>query len=89
MWPLFFHLMVQEPFCDGFVQIADFAARALERLAEHNDHSDLLMNRTWRKALFVNKSNVRLDIWRQRPDGRVLDDLGWNMFGIHPLTVAA
>jgi integrase len=42
------------------------------------------IHRPWRKAQFGNKSNVGLDIRRQRPNGRALDDFGWNEFGIHP-----
>jgi hypothetical protein len=80
MWPACLQFMVQEPLCNGLVQIADFAARALKPLAEHNDYSDLLINRRWGKALFVNKRDVGLDIWRQRSYGRSLNDFGWNGF---------
>ena len=34
------------------------------------------------------EGHVGFDVPRQRPNGRALDDFGWNMFGIHPLTVA-
>ena len=42
---------------------------------------EVMLNRSPRIALFIEKSNVGIDIWRQRP---ALDDFEWNMIGIHP-----
>jgi hypothetical protein len=80
--------VVQEPLDNGLVYIADLAVVSLKRLAELNDYADVITNRSRRIALFIEKSNVGIDIWRQRPQGSALGDFGWNMFGNHPLTVA-
>ena len=60
----------------------------MERPAEPKDHADMITNRSRRIALFIEKSNVGIDIWRQRPDGHALNNFKWNMFGVHSLTVA-